>query len=76
MLQRDYGYVGYALYLTLLGGAVFGLGAGAIAPAARIPSLKAAVPRLQRRLVAVSCALWALLAAIVAWTILATDFHP
>jgi len=76
VLQRDYGYVGYALYLTLLGGAVLGLGAGAIAPAASIPSLAAAVPRLQRRLVAASGLLWALLAAIVAWKILATDFHP
>lgn len=76
VLQGDYGYVGYALYLTLLGGTVLGLGAGALAPAASIPSLAAAVPRLQRRLVAISCALWALLAALVAWTILATDFRP
>jgi len=76
VLQRDYGYIGYGLYLTILGGAVLGLGAGAIAPAAGIPSLAKAVPRMQRRLVAVSSALWALLAAIVAWTILATDFHP
>ena len=76
VLQRDYGYVGYALYLALLGGSVLGLGAGAIAPAAGIPSLETTVPRLQRRLIAVSCALWGLLAAIVAWTILATDFRP
>jgi hypothetical protein len=76
VLQRDYGYVGYALYLTLLGGAVLGLGAGAIAPAARIPSLAQVVPRVQRRLIAFSSALWALLAAIVAWLILGTDFRP
>ena len=76
VLQRDYHYVGYALYLALLGGAVLGLGAGAIAPAARIPSLAQVVPRVQRRLIAVSSALWALLAAIVAWLILATDFKP
>ncbi len=35
-----------------------------------------AIPRLQRRLVAAPCVLWVLLAAIVAWKILATDFHP
>jgi hypothetical protein len=68
--------VGYALYLALLGGGVLGLGTGAIAPAARIPSLAATVPRFQRRLVAVACALWALLAAIVAWSTLVTDFKP
>ncbi len=76
VLQREYGYVGYALYLALLGGAVLGLAAGAIAPAGRIPSLAAAVPCVQRRLVAVSCALWALLAAIVALRMLTTDFRP
>lgn len=76
VLQRDYGHIGYALYSTLLGGAVLGLGAGAITPAAGIPSLATVVPRLQRLLVAVSCALWTLLAAIVGWTIIATDFHP
>lgn len=76
VLQRDYGYVGYALYLALLGGAVLGTAAGVIAPAARIPSLSQVVPRVQRRLIAVSTALWVLLAAIVAWLILATDFRP
>jgi hypothetical protein len=76
VLQSDYHYVGYALYLALLGGAVLGLAAGAIAPAGRIPSLAQVVPRVQRRLIAASSALWALLAAIVAWLILATDFKP
>ena len=76
VLQREYGYVGYALYLSLLGANVLGLGAGAVAPAAHIPSLAAEAPRFQRRLVAASCALWALFAALVAWRILATDFTP
>lgn len=76
ILQREYGYVGYPLYLALLGGAVLGLGAGVIAPAAAIPSLATAVPRLQRRLVAASCALWTLFGAIVALRLLLTDFRP
>ena len=76
VLQGDYHHVGYALYLALLGGAVLGVAAGAIAPAGRIPSLAQVVPRVQRRLVAASTALWALLAAIVAWLILGTDFRP
>jgi hypothetical protein len=76
VLQRDYGYVGYAIYLALLGGAVLGVGAGAIAPAARLPSLAGQVPRVQRRLVGAACALWALLAALVAWRMLSTDFRP
>ncbi|HEY6001172.1 MAG TPA: hypothetical protein VI078_17950, partial [bacterium] len=76
VLQSDYHYVGYALYLALLGGGVTGIAAGAIAPAGRIPSLAAVVPRAQRRLVAVSVGFWALLAAIVAWLLLRTDFRP
>jgi hypothetical protein len=76
VLQRDYHYIGYALYLALLGGTVLGIAVGVIAPAAGILSLSRVVPRVQRRLIAVSSALWALLAAIVAWLILATDFKP
>jgi hypothetical protein len=76
ILQRDYGYVGYPIALALLGAATLGLGAGALAPAARIPSLAADLPRVQRRLVAASCGLWALLAAIVAARMLLTDFRP
>ncbi len=55
---------------------MLGLGAGAIAAAGRIPSLAATVPRVQRRLVAVACALWALLAVLVALRMLTTDFRP
>lgn len=76
VLQRDYGYVGYALYLTLLGGAVLGMATGAVAPASGIPSLATQVPRVQRRLVLAACALFSLLAALVAWIVLATDFTP
>jgi hypothetical protein len=76
VLQGDYHHVGYAIYLALLGGAVLGVAAGVIAPAAGIPSLAQVVPGVQRRLVAAATALWALLAAIVAWLILGTDFRP
>lgn len=76
VLQRDYGYVGYALYLTLLGGGVLGIATGVIAPAARIPSLAAEIPRVQRRLALAACASFALLAALVAWIVLRTDFTP
>jgi hypothetical protein len=67
LLQREYGYVGYPLYATLLGGAVTGMGVGAIAPARRRESLSAAVPVLQRRLAAVSMSLFAAFAMIVTW---------
>jgi hypothetical protein len=69
LLQREYGYVGYPLYAALLGGAVTGMGVGAIAPARRIESLAAAVPVLQRRLAAASMLLYAIFTMIVTWRI-------
>jgi hypothetical protein len=74
ILQREYGYIGYPIYLALLGGSLLGVGAGVIAPAAPIPSLAKEVPRMQRSLVAAATLLWTILAAIVAWKMLATDF--
>jgi hypothetical protein len=72
LLQAEYGWVGYPLYATLLGGAVCGMGAGVLVPARRIPSLAAAVPALQRRLAIAAAALFALFAALVTWKVLAS----
>lgn len=72
LLQAEYGWVGYPLYGTLLGGAVCGLGAGVLVPARRVPSLAAAVPALQRKLALAAAALFALFAALVTWKVLAS----
>lgn len=69
LLQREYGWVGYPLYATLLGGAVTGMGVGAIAPARRMESLATAVPVLQRRLASASMVLYAIFTMIVTWRI-------
>lgn len=50
ILQSEYGFIGYPLYLTILGGAVFGLGVAVVAPFRRKPSLAEIVPRIQKRL--------------------------
>jgi hypothetical protein len=54
ILQPEYGYVGYALYLALLVGAVCGLGTGIIMPFRRIESLHNVIPRIQKRLALIS----------------------
>lgn len=51
LLQHEYGFVGYPLYGTLLGGAISGLGVGALAPFADRKSLATALPGIQARLV-------------------------
>ncbi|MBI5591176.1 MAG: hypothetical protein HY881_11910 [Deltaproteobacteria bacterium] len=54
ILHPEYGYVGYPLYITLLAGAVSGLGVGAIMPFRKIDSLAEVLPPIQRRLALIS----------------------
>ena len=50
ILQPEYGYVGYFLYLALLVGAVCGMGTGIIMPFRKIKSLQTVVPTVQKKL--------------------------
>ncbi len=72
ILQADYGYIGYPMYLALFGGAAAGIGAGVLGAYKSVPSL--ADPRIRRNLAYWSMALFLLFAAIVTWKILGTDF--
>jgi hypothetical protein len=74
ILQKEYGYVGYALYATLLGGGVCGLGVGALMPFISHPSLSRVIPLIQRRLALVTLALYLLFTLIVSWRMLSTSF--
>ncbi len=50
ILKREYHFIGYLLYATLLGGAVAGIGAGMLQPFRKIPSLAVIIPALQKKL--------------------------
>ena len=65
LLQREYGFVGYPLYGTLLGGGITGLGVGALAFFKTRKSLAEVVPRLQAKLTWASLILAALFTLIV-----------
>jgi hypothetical protein len=54
ILQKEYGYIGYFLYLTLLLGGLTGMGAGILMPFRRIGSIKETLPVLQKHLVLTS----------------------
>ena len=58
-MQREYGFVGYLLYGSLLGVAVAGLAVGSLTPFQSKASLAKSLPRLERNLigVALTCAL-------------------
>lgn len=68
LLHREYGFVGYALYAVLLGGAISGLGLGLLSLFGHRKSLASALPRMQARLtwgVLISGGLFALI--VGAW---------
>ena len=54
LLQREYHYLGYPLYLALLLGAISGAGVGVLIPWKSIESLQASIPLIQRKLALVS----------------------
>jgi hypothetical protein len=74
ILQKEYGYIGYPLYVALLGGAVSGMGVGILMPFRKIESLSAAMPSFQRRLALVSFILFALFVLLVTWRMIFSDF--
>jgi hypothetical protein len=75
VLQKEYGYIGYTLYATLLGGAVCGTAVGALTPFISRPSMSRAIPLIQRRLTAVALAMYLLFTLIVVWRMLSTSFR-
>lgn len=75
ILQKEYGYVGYVLYATLLGGAISGLGVGALIPFAACKSMAGIIPATQRRLTAITVILYLLFTMIISWRMLSTSFR-
>jgi hypothetical protein len=65
ILQRNYNFVGYPLYLALFGGGVTGIGTGVLALFRKTPSLVAIIPVVQRRLALTTVICYALFTAIV-----------
>jgi positive regulator of sigma E activity len=74
ILQREYHYIGYPLYITLLAGVVGGTGVGALMPFRGVESLKQVVPLIQKRLAIMSIASYLLFTIIVTSAMVFTDF--
>lgn len=73
ILQKEYGYVGYPLYLTLFGGTILGLGVGVLAPFRKIKSLSPILPAIQRRLALISSLLFLIFGGLVTVLILLSN---
>jgi len=74
ILQRGYNFIGYPLYLAMLGGGLCGLGVGALQPFRTLPSLAAIIPPVQHRLAFWNLLLYLLFASIVLLRIFTTSF--
>ena len=74
ILQKEYHYIGYPLYIFLLAGTVTGLGTGVLLPFRNIASLSGTLPALRRRLTLISVLCYILFSAIASWPILFSSF--
>lgn len=74
ILQREYGYVGYPLYVSLLGGGVTGIGVGVLTPFRSVPSLREIIPSVQKRLALSSVFFYAVFTGIVTYRMVFTSF--
>ena len=74
ILQREYGYIGYLLYATLLTGVVSGLGVGVLMPFKEIKSLSTSLPLIQKRLALVCLLSYLLFAGVSIYRMISTDF--
>lgn len=72
ILKREYNFIGYLLYGALFGGGLGGLGVGALAPLRSRGSMPRVIPPLQRRLVAVTLAMYLLFAVTVVAVVVAS----
>ena len=70
ILQKEYGYAGYFLYLALLGGAIAGMGVGLLMPFKRIESLAETIPALQKKLAVVATVLFLIFMTLVTYRII------
>ena len=75
LLQREYHYIGYPLYLALLTAGITGAGVGVIDRFRGIPSLQLVVPRLQKALSTWSMAGYIIFTAISIYPMIFSDFR-
>lgn len=74
LLQKEYHYVGYPLYLSLLSSGVMGASVGMINKFTGVTSLGQVIPLLQRRLCLLSTAGYFIFAVIATYPMIFSDF--
>ena len=75
LLQQEYGYVGYPLYISLFVGGIAGMGIGVLDWFKGIDSLQAVIPRVSHRLCLTALIGFRLFWGIAVYPILFSDFR-
>jgi hypothetical protein len=75
ILQKEYYYIGYPLYLTLFGGTISGIGVGLLMPFRNIKSLSSILPSIQKKFAAVSLIFFMIFAALVTYYLLFSNLR-
>jgi hypothetical protein len=74
ILQKEYYFIGYPIYIAILVGGVTGLGAGMLMPFRSVASLREILPRILKNLTLASLASLLFLTLLVSWPVLGTSF--
>ncbi len=74
LLQKDYHYIGYALYLSLLPAGIFGASVGVLQRFSKQASLKRVIPILQKRLCILSMSAYLAFMMISLYPMIFSDF--
>jgi hypothetical protein len=75
VLQKEYGYIGYVFYSTLLGGALFGMAVGLLHPFRKVTSLHLKIPGLQRTMAMLSASFFALFGIVTIGAVLFSNLR-
>ena len=75
VLQKDYYYIGYPMYIALLSGVISGLSLGILQRYGQVPSLAAILPRAQFKLCVTSLVSYTLFLGIALYPMLFSDFR-
>jgi len=75
ILQKNYDFVGYPLYLCLFGGMLFGILPGIFQPLKKIPSLTQEVRRVERKWVLLAVLFTVCFLVLASWPILFGQFR-
>jgi len=74
ILQKEYGHIGYALYATLLAGAISSLGVGLLTPFREKASMAVIIPQIQKKLAIAAVTCYGVFTGIVILRICTTSF--